>query len=388
MQYHSLFPEANTANDTLLAWGKETASLSPYSPVSLSATEMGQLILQLGKLDRGELAKTAFKQAEACLTLCNLRKNSSPSLSQDARDGLEELTADQWVARSRQLMFTFRELLTTLPLFYPDLLHSYLFFAESYQKSHPEFPLVELVDVAREMQQFIPKTVWIGELPLSQVQQLAESSSNQELLDAVSRFRQAPGPSTKEDEYLFPFNTDEEFWAVIINHDLHATPHPERAAWSKLFHHALPVNSSTPTKKWLKAAQELVNELGPEKLSQRLMEWLPHIPHSISNDGCATSYTPEFREMTNVMRGLIWAAQLLPPSTEMITLLADFAKRCFAKSYAGPLCPKLATATLVTLSAYATPQAIQELNRLSKKAYAKSSKSAIAKALASIEQTS
>src|SRR5207249_1598087 len=69
--------------------------------------------------------------------------------------------------------------------------------------------------------------------------------------------------------YLVPGET----WADAVNEDLSRLPPRQRQSWIELLRHLLTSTGSRPSGKWLKAAQKLLETIGPDTARNLLLQW-------------------------------------------------------------------------------------------------------------------
>jgi hypothetical protein len=77
-----------------------------------------------------------------------------------------------------------------------------------------------------------------------------------------------------------------EAWSNAAKEDLKRMAVEDRSHWCSLLQHCQKADTSKPTKKWMKAANELVETLGRKKFKSQLLKWfelvaLPRPVHEI-----------------------------------------------------------------------------------------------------------
>jgi hypothetical protein len=129
-----------------------------------------------------------------------------------------------------------------------------------------------------------------------------------------------------------------------------ATPH-QREIWIRLLDHCQQATSGTPTAKWQKEADKLVDELGGDHLRRSLLEWLPLIdkPHPGDNQPFGGMMLLDLH--LDFLKGLAWcAARFEDP--EMARALGHAAVSAYKKLPGiGPRATKLGNACVYALGA-------------------------------------
>lgn len=181
-------------------------------------------------------------------------------------------------------------------------------------------------------------------------------------------------------------------WTHALLAHLEATPGLDDAA-KPLLAFATTATSARPSRKWLKAAGELIEGLGVERHRALVGTALEaagtkapgpvRVPSSYVRsgftDGDAALVAEEFADM---LRGLAWSAAA-GDAAALVPALGDAAERCFKKlPEHGPLSPKIGNACLAALGEIGTPEAIGRLSRLKTRVKHASSRAQVHKTLA------
>ena len=150
-----------------------------------------------------------------------------------------------------------------------------------------------------------------------------------------------------------------EAWANLARKTLSGLGSDEIALWDKLTRHCLDNNSSKPSKRWLKEATSLANEIGNDALRERLLEWFPVIKDKRTGRlnksererwyGFNTDHIIS-ENNTRLLKGLIWLASRFDDDV-MSRTLRDVAKHMYKKvPDIGMRNAKLGNAAILSLS--------------------------------------
>lgn len=156
-----------------------------------------------------------------------------------------------------------------------------------------------------------------------------------------------------------------EPWSDAAIADLESSRHGKLGDWLPLLNHCQSATGAKPGKKWLKDTGPLLAKV---KLMDALHAWLPHLAEVPEQNGSKYQWLSlngvKFDKNRDVLRGLVWAATLVPDDT-LPQLLADCAIMCFKKipDYGAPYV-KLGNACLWAIAQIESEQAIVQLARL------------------------
>ncbi|HEY6033176.1 MAG TPA: DUF4132 domain-containing protein, partial [Kofleriaceae bacterium] len=159
--------------------------------------------------------------------------------------------------------------------------------------------------------------------------------------------------------------SSEDPWAALARQDLEASP--QRATWLALIE--LEGDGSKPTKKWLKAATELVATLTAPVFIDHVRRWFAKVaPRPVVRDE-RNWFTPAMVDVnTDALRNLVWACSTISGERETETLavlVGDLAVRCFTKiPGVGALSTKAGNACIYVLSQLPGLRAVAQLSRL------------------------
>jgi len=165
-------------------------------------------------------------------------------------------------------------------------------------------------------------------------------------------------------------------WSKTILNELDTYDDALKHAWQEMLAHAQTAEASKPAKKWLATAEALMEPIGEQTYATTLNRWLTHIKQEkiedlpLNNDVNAT-----------VVRGLIWAANLLPAETvaREIKFLAAY---CFRKvKDVGAVSPKVGNACLHVLGQFPGLISVSMLSELLQKIKYPSARKLVEKAL-------
>lgn len=163
-----------------------------------------------------------------------------------------------------------------------------------------------------------------------------------------------------------------EVWADAVNDDFTAMSSAEQRVWSTLFAHLLTATSARPSKKWLKTAVQLADDVGSDKVHESLVRWLPLVAQGRSI-GRLGSYSGDARGVANTMneenatslRGLLWLIPTLVGANDLVRHTAAVALSAYKKvPGVGPRAVKVGNAAVYALSQIAVPEAVGQLAML------------------------
>jgi len=157
----------------------------------------------------------------------------------------------------------------------------------------------------------------------------------------------------------------EDPWAALARQDLEASP--QRTTWLALIE--LEGDGAKPTKKWLKAASDLVATLGAPVFIDHVRRWFGKVaPRPVVRDE-SNWFTPAMVDINSeALRNLVWACSTITGERETETvavLVGDLAVRCFTKiPSVGALSTKAGNACIYVLSQLPGLRAVAQLSRL------------------------
>jgi len=196
-----------------------------------------------------------------------------------------------------------------------------------------------------------------------QVNRIAQSQMSRELLklsEAVSRIEGVRPPVLDEGES----------WAAALLERLAELPAEQAEAWCRLLAHCRTATATSPSQKWLKQAQALVDAVGCDTFAGSLQGWLALF-------GAHVQAISE--RNIDVLRGLVWCASLAP-SEDLARAVTGIVPSCFRtvehpheydagiETYhfvsTGPRAVRVASAAFWTLSHWEGLQGVAHLARL------------------------
>lgn len=179
-----------------------------------------------------------------------------------------------------------------------------------------------------------------------------------------------------------------EAWSNTALAELKEMPSDRRARWYRLLLHCQKADASKPAQKWLKAANELVEDVGRAEFKQRIQIWfeLVALPRPIHREPRNPQYDPDPDLMladanTLILKGLTWccAGWKDPEITRAVSRLAEV---CFKKiRNFGARSPRVGNACFYSLSVTTTDEAAAELSRLNQLVKQPSAKKLLGKSL-------
>jgi hypothetical protein len=179
-----------------------------------------------------------------------------------------------------------------------------------------------------------------------------------------------------------------EAWSNAALEDLKSMPAKLRSEWASLLRHCQKAETSKPTKKWSKAANEYVEELGRPEFKLRLLRWfeLVALPRPIHEENSDPQWHPEPDLLiadgnSVILKGLVWSCAGWKDK-EVSRAISRLAEVCFKKvRNLGARCPRVGNACLFSLSDTVTDDAAAELTRLDQIVKGNSVKKLIGKSL-------
>jgi hypothetical protein len=160
-----------------------------------------------------------------------------------------------------------------------------------------------------------------------------------------------------------------EEWSDGINDDFSALSKDERKVWAALWSHALTAVTARPAKKWLRAGEKLVSDIGHDTFRAALQRWLPLVSRSASMRKLGT-YVGDIRgraetmhgENAHCLRGVLWLIPTLPEKASLIRHVTSVALSAYKKvPGVGPRAVKVGNAAVYALSAMGSPEAVGQL---------------------------
>lgn len=180
-----------------------------------------------------------------------------------------------------------------------------------------------------------------------------------------------------------------EAWARQTNEYLTTLSAEQAAKWRVLLEHASTATASKPSRKWLKAANQLIDPIGEETFTAAVGPWFQAVGQPARRpvlSAVPVESTLLGDRSSDLLRGLVWCLADRPSDVHA-KMLGDLADRCFARlPDIGARCPKLGNACLYTLGQMADPQAVAQLSRLKTKVRKPSMRQAVEKALAAASE--
>ncbi len=149
-----------------------------------------------------------------------------------------------------------------------------------------------------------------------------------------------------------------EPWADAALADFDCLDETVRPPWTRLFAHALSLDSSKPGKAWTKQADALLTEVGKDVFWQHASEWFPLV---------SRSRTVVLDKNSTVLRGLVWLSSIVPDAG-VPDALSRLALACFTKIIGcGQRCAKAGNACVAVLGNAPGVGGVSLLNRLRQK---------------------
>lgn len=177
-----------------------------------------------------------------------------------------------------------------------------------------------------------------------------------------------------------------EVWSDAVNNDVTAMSAAEQQAWNSLFAHMLKASSARPSSKWLKTAESLVQEVGPETVHKKLEVWLPLVPQGRSTRPAGLKEARRLvdnmdDENATCLRGLLWLIPTLDKGNDLTRQVAAVAMSGYKKIPGiGPRAVKVGNAAVYSLSQIATEDAVGQLAMLKVRVKFKTAQKEIEKA--------
>lgn len=179
-----------------------------------------------------------------------------------------------------------------------------------------------------------------------------------------------------------------EVWTDAVHDELSCMPEAQQRDWGTLFSHAMTATASRPSKKWLKAASDLIEQMGTETVRQALDRWLPLVAQGQSGgSACRAADPPAMNllmldENADPLRGLLWMSPLLPEPDSLARHLTTVALFAYKKvPGVGPRAVKVGNAAVYALSAIGSTAAVGQLAMLKMRVKTGAAQKEIEKAL-------
>jgi hypothetical protein len=188
-----------------------------------------------------------------------------------------------------------------------------------------------------------------------------ESAARKRARDTIGRLiaRQPPPPLDAG-----------EAWSNAALEDLKALPPAQQETWGALLHHCAGATPSKPTRKWSRAAKEMVEAVGRDEFKMRVVRWFDLVAQPRPVHRAAPSRwqpDPDYLitdRNAGVLKGLAWCCADWP-DPEISSALGSLAEASFKKiPWLGARCPKVGNACLHSLSATSSDHAAAQLSRL------------------------
>ena len=216
------------------------------------------------------------------------------------------------------------------------------------------------------------------------IQRHVRGGQSRKLIERINNLLHPPEPHADPEIDL----DTGEVWATRLE-DIIQNCGPATADWWRLLAHCQKAKSSNPSKKWLKQARELIEEIGLEDFSEALRAIVECIgrpgqaPRRV-HDGWdwPTHPTLVHDVHSDMLRGLVWCAVFFEEDEALIQTVGSAAEVCFQKiPQIGPRAPKIGNACLWALSNTMSIGAVAQLSRLLPRVKHASVKRQLAKAL-------
>jgi hypothetical protein len=244
------------------------------------------------------------------------------------------------------------------------------------------------------------------EVDLRAVERFTETSElSPELRQELQRWRrffesEKEDKRTSEDRKLFsriktllgedtaPEILPGEAWSDAAIADLRGMAVEQRPRWCEFLQHCQTAESSKPSQKWLKTANELLETVGREDVKRVIQHWfeLVALPRPVHREPAHPQYEPDPDQLINdanslILKGLAWSCAGWK-NEEITRAVSRLAQVCFKKiRNLGARCPRVGNACLYSLSVTTTDAAAAELSRLGQTVKQPSAKKLIGKSL-------
>lgn len=270
-----------------------------------------------------------------------------------------------------------------LPIEEPGLTKVCDLFLSAKSKWFYEFPWARLVGMIERQTKNQALSEAIRDR-LDQIRKKAGQHNTAEELKFRDRVqRLLDGGEKQKDIVLKPGDA----WVDTLTRKLEAMGVDTRDAWEVMMAHAETAKTPKPSKKWLKAAEEILKPIGGEPYAGVMVELLGQIGQVGSRTErvmiCYSPLEPTMIDETNadLLRGLIWSCALVKDPA-LIAALGQAAEQSYKKlTGIGPRAPKIGNACVNTLAILEDFAAVAQLSRLSTRVKHASVKKQINKAL-------
>lgn len=180
------------------------------------------------------------------------------------------------------------------------------------------------------------------------------------------------------DKNKFPLRPGEA-WSDRALADGREMPDPLRQSWAALILHCQSASAGKPSKKWLKTAQTILDEIGQEAFTESLLAWFPLVDHQ----GSVSDRT--FRGISGLhqdtLKGLAWCCSLVDDA-RLARAVAALAVMAYKKvPGSGPHAIKVGNACVWALGQISNETALGQLAYLKVKIKFGTAQKGIEKAL-------
>jgi len=178
-----------------------------------------------------------------------------------------------------------------------------------------------------------------------------------------------------------------EPWADAAIKFVEDLPADKQAAWRSLLEHGLTATASNPSKKWLKTAVDVIDQIGPAEFIAAIQAWFALVGQPgpgrtvLGIMGDMLEPTAISPQNADVLKGLAWAVAATD-APGAARSLGDLAEVCFKKiPQIGARCAKAANAALAGLALMSGPEPVAQITRVGAKAKKPSARKQVERAL-------
>lgn len=160
-----------------------------------------------------------------------------------------------------------------------------------------------------------------------------------------------------------------EVWTNTLNSDIFGMDHAQKTAWLAVLSHALSATSSRPSSKWLKTAEQHLQAVDSEQMTQMFLRWFPLVLQGTSPRRTVSQLVSDHEnresihpENADCLRGLLWFVPLLAEKETLIRHVTSLALSAYKKiPGVGPRAVKVGNAAVYTLSELSSEAAVGQL---------------------------
>jgi hypothetical protein len=240
-----------------------------------------------------------------------------------------------------------------LPFQAEDLSEMVYSYAPNIELTYYWFPLTSLIGAVESGPRSADVEAAMRKLKASLVDLMRQSHlrGNRRLLERIDHHLE-PG---KEEQLLAGGP-----WSSFVLAEMSVKSKPDRSGWTRLFHHCLSAQASTPSKAWRKQAEDLIAAVGALKVRESAVRWLNRdvVPVTPEPDSQISDKDADY------LKGFIWMLASISDE-EINRVVADFGLACLRKiPNTGPVSARVGFACVNSLAEMQGMESVAQLTRM------------------------